>query len=87
MLLFKLFPIILYEVFDRLEIREVYICLREIISLVFACPFRKFWLSYLQSLNVRFQCSVVHLLPHLMTPKVHFIIHYGREIAMNGPAI
>jgi hypothetical protein len=51
MLLFKLFPIIFHDIIDRLETKDIYICLREIISLVFAYPFRKSWLSYLQSLR------------------------------------
>ncbi|CAF4397866.1 unnamed protein product, partial [Rotaria sordida] len=73
MLIFKLCPIIFYDIIDRLETKEIYICLGEIVSLVFACPFRKSWLSYLQSLSVRFQCLMVHLLPQLVTPKVHFV--------------
>ncbi|CAF4228074.1 unnamed protein product [Rotaria sp. Silwood2] len=87
MLLFKLFPIILYDIIDRLETKEIYICLREIVSLIFACPFRKSWLSYLQSLSVRFQCLMVHLLPQLVIPKVHFVTDYAKQIEMNGPAI
>ncbi|CAF1370806.1 unnamed protein product [Rotaria sordida] len=87
MLLFKLFPIIFYDIIDRLETKEIYICLREIVSLVFACPFRKSWLSYLQSLSVRFQCLMVHLLPQLVIPKVHFVTDYAKQIEMNGPAI
>ncbi|CAF1035257.1 unnamed protein product [Rotaria sordida] len=87
MLLFKLFPIIFYDIIDRLETKEIYICLREIVSLVFACPFRKSWLSYLQSLSIRFQCLMVHLLPQLVTAKVHFVTDYAKQIEMNGPAI
>jgi len=87
MLLFKLFPIIFHDIIDRLETKEIYICLREIISLVFACPFRKSWLSYLQSLTIRFQCLMVHLLPQLVISKVHFITDYAKQIEMNGPAI
>ena len=87
MCLFKLFPIIFHDIIDRLDTKVVYICLREIISLVFACPFRKSWLSYLQSLSIHFQCLMVHLLPHLVTPKAHFITDYAKQIEMNGPAI
>ncbi|CAM4933777.1 unnamed protein product [Rotaria socialis] len=87
MLLFKLFPIIFYDIIDRLETKEIYICLREIISLTFACPFRKSWLSYLKLLSINFQCLMVHLLPHLVTCKVHFITDYAKQIEMNGPAI
>lgn len=87
MLLFKLFPMIFFDIIDPLETKEIYVCLREIISLVFACPFRKSWLSYLQSLCIRFQCLMIQLLPHLVIPKVHFITHYAKQIEMNGPAI
>lgn len=87
MLLFKLFPIIFHDIIDQLETKEVYICLREIISLVFACPFRKSWLAYLYSLTINFQCLMIHLLPHLVIPKVHFITYYAKQIEMNGPAI
>jgi hypothetical protein len=44
MCLFKLFPIIFNDIIDRLDTKVVYICLREIISHVYACPFRKSWL-------------------------------------------
>lgn len=87
MLLFKLFPIIFYDIIDRLDTKEIYICLREIISLVFAYPFRKSWLTYLRSISIRFHCLMVHLLSQLVTPKVHFITHYAKQIEMNGPAI
>ncbi|CAF1086027.1 unnamed protein product [Adineta steineri] len=87
MLFFKLFPIIFYDLIDQLETKEIYICLREIVSLVFACPFRKSWLSYLHSLCIRFQCLMVHLLPHMVTPKIHFVTDYAKQIEMNGPAI
>ncbi|CAF1453608.1 unnamed protein product [Adineta steineri] len=87
MLFFKLFPIIFYDFIDQLETKEIYICLREIVSLVFACSFRKSWLSYLHSLCIRFQCLMVHLLPHMVTPKIHFVTDYAKQIEMNGPAI
>jgi hypothetical protein len=85
--LFKLFPIIFHDIFDQLDTKEVYICLREIISHIYACPFRKSWLSYLQSLTIRFHCLMVHLLPDFVTPKVHFITDYPKQIEMNGPSI
>jgi hypothetical protein len=87
MLLFKFFPIIFHDIIDRLETKEIYMCFRETISLAFACPFRKSWLSYLQSLSIHFQCLMVYLLPHLVTAKVHFIKHYAKQIEMNGPAV
>ncbi|CAF1322994.1 unnamed protein product [Adineta steineri] len=87
MLFFKLFPIIFHDLIDQLETKEIYICLREIVNLVFACPFRKSWLSYLHSLCIRFQCLMVHLLPHMVTPKIHFVTDYAKQIEMNGPAI
>jgi hypothetical protein len=87
MCLFKLFPIIFHDIIDILDTKEVYICLREIISHIYACPFRKSWLSYLNSLTIRFHCLMVHLLPDLVTPKVHFITHYPKLIEMNGPPI
>ncbi|CAF3158724.1 unnamed protein product [Rotaria socialis] len=62
-------------------------CLREIISIVFACPLRKSWISYLDSLTIRFQCLMEHIIPNLVTPKVHFITDYAKQIAMNGPPI
>ncbi|CAF3177733.1 unnamed protein product [Rotaria sp. Silwood2] len=85
--LFKLFAIIFHDIIDVLDTKEIYICLREIISLVYACPFRKSWLPYLHSLTVRFQCLIVHMLPNLIIPKVHFISHYAKQIEMYGPSI
>ncbi|CAF4841790.1 unnamed protein product, partial [Rotaria sp. Silwood2] len=85
--LFKLFPIIFHDIIDVLDTKEIYVCLREIISLVYACPFRKSWLPYLHSLTIRFQCLIVHMLPNLMIPKVHFISHYAKQIEMYGPSI
>ncbi|CAF4297270.1 unnamed protein product, partial [Adineta steineri] len=87
MLLFKLFPMIFHDLIDQLESKEIYICLREIVSLVFACPFRKSWLSYLHSLCIRFQCLMVHLLPHMVSPKIHSVTDYAKQIEINGPAI
>ncbi|CAF2102228.1 unnamed protein product [Rotaria magnacalcarata] len=85
--LFKLFPIIFHDIIDALDTKEIYICLREIISLVYACPFRKSWLSYLHSLTIRFQSLVVHMRPNLIIPKVHFASHYAKQIEMYGPCI
>ena len=87
MCLFKLFPVIFYDIIDQLDTLEVYTCLREIVSLLYACPFRKSWLSYLYSLTIRFQCLMVHLLPDLVTSKVHLIVHYARQVDMFGPPI
>ena len=87
MCLFKLFPIVFYYIIDRLDTKEIYVCLRDIISHIYACPFRKSWLSYLHSLTIRFQCLMVHLVPNLVTSKVHFITDYAKQIEMNGPAI
>jgi hypothetical protein len=87
MALFILFPIIYHDIFDQLDTKEIYICLREIISHIYAYPFRKSWLSYLQSLSIRFHCLMIHLLPNAVTPKVHFITDYAKQIEMNGPAI
>ncbi|CAM4846644.1 unnamed protein product, partial [Rotaria magnacalcarata] len=72
MCLFKLFPIIFHEIIDLL---------------VYASPFRKSWLPYLHSLTVRFQCLIVHILPNVIIPKVHFITHYAKQIEMYGPSI
>ncbi|CAM4838394.1 unnamed protein product [Rotaria magnacalcarata] len=87
MCLFRLFPIIFHDIFDQLDTKDIYTCLREIISIVFACPLRKSWISYLDSLTIRFQCLMVHIIPNLVTPKIHFITDYAKQIAMNGPPI
>ncbi|CAF4239238.1 unnamed protein product, partial [Rotaria sordida] len=87
MCLFKLFPIIFHDIIDQLDAKEIYICLREIISHLYASPFRKSWLPYLHFLTVRFQSLMVHLLPNLITPKVHFITHYAKQVKMYGPPI
>lgn len=87
MLLFRLFPIIFNDIVNQLETIEIYVCLREIISLVFACPFRKSWLPYLRSLSMRYQCLMLHMLPHLVIPKVHFITDYANQIETKGPSI
>ncbi|CAF2188491.1 unnamed protein product [Rotaria magnacalcarata] len=87
MCLFTLFPIIFFDIIEQLDTREVYTCLREIVSLIFACPFRKSWLSYLYSLTLRFQCLMVHLLPNLLNSKVHLIIHYASQIGMFEPPV
>ncbi|CAF4249654.1 unnamed protein product [Rotaria magnacalcarata] len=87
MCLFRLFPIIFHDIFDQLDTKDIYTCLREIISIVFACPLRKSWISYLDSLTIRFQYLMVHIIPNLVKPKVHFITDYAKQIAMNGPPI
>ncbi|CAF1465999.1 unnamed protein product, partial [Didymodactylos carnosus] len=52
MCLFRLFPIIFNDIIDQLDTKQIYICLREIVGHVYACPFRKSWLSYLRSLTI-----------------------------------
>ncbi|CAF3946339.1 unnamed protein product, partial [Rotaria sordida] len=69
------------------DTKEIYICLREIISHLYASPFRKSWLPYLHSLTVRFQSLMVHLLPNLVISKVHLITHYAKQVEMYGPPI
>src|SRR5690242_3403731 len=44
MCLFRLFLIIFHDIIDRLGTKEIYICLREIVSHIYACLFRKSWL-------------------------------------------
>ncbi|CAF3390963.1 unnamed protein product [Rotaria sp. Silwood2] len=87
MCLFKLFPIVFHDIIDQLDTKEIYICLREIISHVYASPFPKSWLPYLHHLTVRFQSLMVHLLPNFIISKVHFITHYAKQVEMYGPPI
>ncbi|CAF4162182.1 unnamed protein product, partial [Adineta steineri] len=53
LLLFQLLPVIFSDVIDRLtDILPIYICLREIVSIVFATKIRKSWLAYLKILTI-----------------------------------
>jgi len=85
--LFKLMPIIFYDVIDQLtNTMDIYTCLREIISYAYSTRFRKSWLPYFNSLTIRFQSLMVHYLPNVIIPKVHFVTEYPRIIDANGPA-
>ncbi|CAF0824523.1 unnamed protein product [Didymodactylos carnosus] len=85
--LFRLFPIIFFDIIEHLEKFELYVVLREIINYVFALPFRRSWLAYLNTLTTRFQCLMIHHLPDRVIPKIHFTTDYSRLIDMHGPPI
>jgi hypothetical protein len=85
--LFKLMPIIFYDIIDQLSnTLDIYICLREIISYTYSTRFRKSWLPYLHSLTIRFQSLMVNRLPDVTISKIHFVTEYSRTIGANGPA-
>lgn len=85
--LFKLFPIIFYDVIHHLPSFIVYKILREILDLVLSYPFRKQWLPLLEELcNTLHQTMILHF-PNKIIPKVHFVREYERMIYDFGPAI
>ncbi|CAF0802131.1 unnamed protein product [Adineta steineri] len=85
-LLFQLLHVIFNDVIDRLtDILPIYICLREIVSIVFATKIRKPWLAYLKTLTITFHSLMIERLPDYVTAKVHFITHYSELIKRNGP--
>ncbi|CAF1088054.1 unnamed protein product [Didymodactylos carnosus] len=61
--------------------------LREMVEIVLALPIRKSWLSYLKTLEIRFQCLLSALLPDKMSPKVHFCCEYSGIIRDFGPPV
>ncbi|CAF1390626.1 unnamed protein product [Didymodactylos carnosus] len=87
LLLFRLFPIIFADVTDQLETFAIYLVLREMVEIVLALPIRKSWLSYLKTLEIRFQCLLSALLPDEMPPKVHFCCEYSGIIRDFGPPV
>ncbi|CAF0761503.1 unnamed protein product [Didymodactylos carnosus] len=87
LLLFRLLPVIFYDIIEQLKTLELYIGLREIISHVYAMPFGQSWLEYFNFLTTRFQCLFVNMLPNKVIPKVHFVTDYGRLINLCGPPI
>jgi hypothetical protein len=85
--LFKLFPVIFFDVVDKLPSFIVYKQLREIIDLVLSDPFRKNWLPTLRDLAHAFQHSMIKHFPRQVVPKVHFCTEYDQVIGDYGPAI
>lgn len=85
--LFKLFPIIFYDVIDKIPSMVVYYQLREMFDLVFSLPFRKRWLPILRDLGEAFHRSMLIHFSGFMIPKVHFCTEYNQVIQDYGPAI
>ena len=83
--LFRLFPIIFYDLIERLPSMIVYKQLREMLDLVLSIPFRKGWLPVLHDLSVAFHQSMVLHFPDKVVPKVHFICEYAQIIHDYGP--
>lgn len=85
--LFKLFPIIFYDITDRLPSFIVYKLLREMLDLVLSCPFRKKWLATLGELGDAFYKAMLDHFPDKIVPKTHFVQEYKNIITDFGPAI
>jgi hypothetical protein len=85
--LFKLFPIIFYDIIDHLPSFIVYKILREILDLVLSYPFRKQWLPVLGELCHTFHQTMLRHFPNKIVPKVHFVCEYQHIINDFGPAI
>ncbi|CAF4003036.1 unnamed protein product, partial [Adineta steineri] len=86
LLLFQLLPVIFNDVIDRLtDILPIYICVREIVSIVFATKIRQPWLAYLKILTITFHSLMIERSPDYVTAKVHFITHYSELIKRDGP--
>lgn len=84
--IFKLFPIIFYDIMDKIESFIVYKILREILDLVLSYPFRHKWLPVLNELCEAFHLAMLKYFPNKLVPKVHFIREYGQIIHDYGPA-
>ena len=82
--LFRLLPIMFYDVMDYLTLFPLYTMLREIISYLYADIIRKSWLPYIDALCKSFYSLMVERLPDYITPKVHFITEYCRSIEKHG---
>jgi hypothetical protein len=78
--LFRLLPIIFYDIIDDLSLFNLYIILREIISYLYADVIRKSWLPYLDALCKSFYSLMVERSPDRVIPKVHFLTEYCRSI-------
>ena len=85
--LFKLFPIIFYDIVDLLPSFIVYKVLREILDLILSYPFRKKWLHVLDELCETFHETMLSHFSDKITPKAHFIREYKQMINDFGPAI
>ena len=85
--LFRLFPIIFYDLIDKLPSMIVYKQLREILDLVLSIPFGKSWLPTLRDLCHAFQQSMLMHCPTKMIPKLHFCTEYDQVINYYSPAI
>ncbi|CAF2816932.1 unnamed protein product [Rotaria sp. Silwood2] len=85
--IFKLFPIIYYDIIHHLPSFIVYKILREILDLVLSYPFRKQWLPVLGDLcDSLHQMMLIHF-PNKIVPKLHFVREYERITHDYGPAI
>jgi hypothetical protein len=85
--LFKVFPLIFYDIVVTLPGFIVYKQLREIVDLIMSSPFRKNWLPVLHDLCVSFNQSMLTHFPTKITPKVHFICEYDKIVFDYGPLI
>jgi hypothetical protein len=85
--MFKVFPIIFYDIVHHLPAYIVYKVLREILDLVLSYPFRKQWLPVVGDLCESFHLKMLTYFPSKMVPKVHFVREYQKIIHDYGPPI
>lgn len=85
--LFKLFPIIFYDVVGRLPSFITYKVLREILDLVLSYPFRRKWLPVLGELCDTFHHAMLTHFRDKLLPKVHFVREYEQVTHDYGPPI
>ncbi|CAF1512982.1 unnamed protein product [Adineta ricciae] len=85
--MFKLFPILFYDIIHHLSGFIVYKILREILDLTLSLPFRKQWLPVLADLCETFHLKMLACFPDKMIPKVHFVRESQQIIHDYGPPI
>ena len=68
------------------EVKEMYICFREIISIVYSTKINSEWIDELKLQIVTFT-TIYSKYAKTITPKVHYLSHYPDLIANIGPPI
>jgi hypothetical protein len=85
--LFRLFPIIFWDIVEYLKSFKIYLILRELLDMVLALPQRKSWLPFMETLSISFQSMMLDFNPDKLIPKVHFVTEYPKLSEENGPPI
>lgn len=87
--LLRLLPFIIGDLIQDEEdpMWKLYLTLKEICELVCAPSIRLTQVAYLKSLTRYFLHLVKTLLPHCLTPKMHWLAHYSDLVIVFGPLI